>query len=438
MAQQARQFGQELRRLRLERGLTLTALAALVHYSKSQLSKVERGIQAPGRSLARLCDAALQARGTLIALAPQHYEAGGEAGGDGEGTAAKTTDEEEVWVMHVAQDGRSWFGPMSRRQMMAAGAASAVAAVGLPVTVGTRSPVATGPGSLLEVSRSLFEEFRRLGQSAGPAVLLPALVSQTNLLCERSAHADVGTRQAMLLLASRYAEYVGWLVQESGDERGALAWTQRAVDLARGGGDLDLAAYGLVRRALVALYRDDARQVIDLAQGAQGSALPPRIRGLAAQREAQGHALAGDFDACMRCLERAREQLARHQQHQDPVMGTTNLPDPAEMVTGWCLFDLGRPAQAAAVLDRQLTLVAPEALRTRVRYGARQALAHAANGEIEHACDLVAPLLDTAAALGSATIAVDLRQLAHVLARHPHHPKVRALAPALGSLQHTS
>jgi len=427
MTQQSAEFGLELRRLRLERGLSLAALAGLVHYSKGQLSKVERGIQAPGRSLARLCDAALRAQGALIALAPQP-RTGGEA-------AAQPMDEEEVWVMHVSEDGRSWFGPMSRRQVMAAGAVATVAA-GLTVR-GTRPSAEPSPGGLLEVSRSLFEEFRRLGQSAGPAVLLPALVSQTNLLCDRSAHADAGTRRAMLLLASRYAEYVGWLVQESGDERGAVAWTARAVELASAGGDQDLAAYGLVRRALVALYRDDARQVVDLAQGAQDGGLPPRIRGLAAQREAQGHALAGDFDACMRSLDRAREQLGRHQQDQQPVMGTTNLPDPAEMVTGWCMYDLGRAAEAAAVLDRQLALVAPGALRTRARYGARQALAHAANGDLDHACDLTARLLDTAAAVDSATIAVDLRHLARTLARHPRHPGVRALAPALGPLLYT-
>jgi transcriptional regulator with XRE-family HTH domain len=60
-------FGEELRRCRLDAGLSLTALSAAVHYSKAQLSKVERGIKAPSRDLVRLCDAALQADGALIA-----------------------------------------------------------------------------------------------------------------------------------------------------------------------------------------------------------------------------------------------------------------------------------------------------------------------------------------------------------------------------------
>lgn len=101
-------------------------------------------------------------------------------------------------------------------------------------------------------------------------------------------------------------------MQESGNERAALWWTQRAVDLASAGGDRHLAGYALVRRALVTLYHDDAKETIALARQAQDNSLPPRIRGLAAQREAQGHAIAGDRDACLRTLDRARDLLARH------------------------------------------------------------------------------------------------------------------------------
>ncbi|MFE9701821.1 helix-turn-helix domain-containing protein [Streptomyces sp. NPDC005930] len=61
-------FGEELRKRRLEAGLSLTDLSGLVPYSKAQLNKVERGIKAHSRDLARLCDAALGADGALIAL----------------------------------------------------------------------------------------------------------------------------------------------------------------------------------------------------------------------------------------------------------------------------------------------------------------------------------------------------------------------------------
>jgi hypothetical protein len=91
-------------------------------------------------------------------------------------------------------------------------------------------------------------------------------------------------------------------------------------------------------------------------------------------------------------LERARTLLARQDDGSDePVIGTMHLPDPVGMVTGWCLVDLGRPREASEELDRQLALVGEDAVRTKVRYGVRRALAYAGAGEIDHACALAAP-----------------------------------------------
>src|SRR5690606_32590164 len=59
--QQSVTFGEELRRRRLAVGFTLTDLSRRVHYSKGQLSKVERGLKPPSRELVRLCDAVLDA-----------------------------------------------------------------------------------------------------------------------------------------------------------------------------------------------------------------------------------------------------------------------------------------------------------------------------------------------------------------------------------------
>ena len=144
--------------------------------------------------------------------------------------------------------------------------------------------------------------------------------------------------------------------------------------------------------------------------------------------------MAGDYDACMRCLDRARSLLAQHIQDVDaPVIGTTNLSDSVAMITGWCLYDLGRPGEAAEILDTQLARVSPQALRTQVRYGVRRALAHAADGEVDHACELTGRLLGDAVTVCSSTIAADLRALARTLARHPRHPAVRDLAPELAA-----
>jgi transcriptional regulator with XRE-family HTH domain len=422
-------FGEQLRRRRLAAGITLTSLARQVHYSKSQLSKVERSIKMPSRDLARLCDAVLDAGGALAAMVSEKPS--------GAEVAAATDGDEEVWLMQLSPDGESWIQPMSRRQVIAAGAVSIPA-----ISIG-RPGVAFNveDTTLLGIFRSVFDQYRQLGQVVEPGLLLPALIAQTYLLQELSDGAPARTRQGLLILGSRYAEYVGWLVQEAGKEQAALWWTRHAVDLAAAGHDRHFAAYGLVREALVTLYRQDAAQTIELARRAQDSKVPQRIRGLAAQREAQGHALAGDYDACMRSLESARTLLSGQTPAPDPgspVIGTTNLADPAEMIRGWCLYDLGRPLAAAEIIGKQMARVPGRATRTRVRYGVRGALAYAAAGEVDHASYLTARLLDDVLTVGSATIATDLRSLARTLSRHRGSASVRDLEPKLGTALRTA
>lgn len=62
-------FGDMLRQRRTDRGITLGRFAAMTHYNKGYLSRVEGGQKAPSEALARVCDAALGARGELIAAA---------------------------------------------------------------------------------------------------------------------------------------------------------------------------------------------------------------------------------------------------------------------------------------------------------------------------------------------------------------------------------
>ncbi|MFJ2781304.1 MULTISPECIES: helix-turn-helix domain-containing protein [unclassified Kitasatospora] len=444
------EFGPELRRRRLAAGLTLTRLAELLSYSKGHLSKIERGHKTPPFDLARRCDAQLAAGGELERLVPS------ESPERGTGVDGAATDD-EAWLLRVGRDGVRWPGGLGRRQLLTAGATSLLGA-GVATAAGAAGPAAaavlggtgagvgagagaepSGDSSPVGIFRAQFDQMRRLGQTTDPGMLLPLLTVQTHTLRELAVQADASSRPRLLGLAARYAEYAGWMAQESGDNPSALWWTARAVELAEAGGDRDLASYALVRRALVTFYAGDADQTVQLVAQAQGGHLPPRIRGLAAQREAQGHALAGDHTASLRSLDRARELLARAAAEDGPVapvLGTTNLVDPAAMVTGWCLYDLGRPAQAAEVLDHEYTRIPPHAVRSRSRYGLRRALAHAATGEAEHACTLAAELLPLVPALRSATIRTDVERLARELARFRANRAVLDLQPALAKALH--
>jgi transcriptional regulator with XRE-family HTH domain len=62
-------FGEILRRLRTEQGISLSRFAVMVHCDKGYLSRIENGRKSPSEALARQCDEALHARGNLIAAA---------------------------------------------------------------------------------------------------------------------------------------------------------------------------------------------------------------------------------------------------------------------------------------------------------------------------------------------------------------------------------
>ncbi|MEV1238470.1 helix-turn-helix transcriptional regulator [Nonomuraea sp. NPDC049750] len=414
-------FGAELRRMRMAAGLSLAQLSDLVHYSKGHLSKIENGSKAPSAKLVQMSDAALGANGALRSLAPaQSLEAQFSEMDEGD---------DEVWFMNLADDGNSWFHPVDRREALAMTASSLL---GFGLSSQGLSATAKEP-TALEVFRGLFDQFRSLGQTASPAAVLPPVIAQTHVLRALAAQADRDLRDEFLVLGARFAEYAGWMAQESGNDQAALWWTAKAVRMATASNDRELAVYALVRRALVTLYREDSEQTIRLARQAKESReMPSRIRALAAQREAQGHALAGNYKACLESLEEARNLLDdTTEKSRRPVLGSVNLPDAVSMVTGWCLYELGMPEKASEILDVEVAKISPQALRSRARFGTRQALAHAAAGQVDHACALTTDLLRITDVVASATITTDLRRIARELSRWHTHPAVRELYPAL-------
>ncbi|MDX3611305.1 helix-turn-helix domain-containing protein [Streptomyces europaeiscabiei] len=439
-AESAERFGPALRRRRMAVGLSLAELAERVFYSKGYLSRVETGARPPNTVLARRCDAALNAGGILASLVPaddRDEAADGPmpVGGDG-GTERKSQESEfgelgadEMWTMGMGQDGSIWFQPADRRQVVAMGAASLLAA-------GLGGPAGADPGADAEETvhgfSALFPLIRALGQRASPATVLPTVVAQTRTLESVAAHASGRGRVESYLLASRYAEYAGWMAQEAGRDDMAVWWTNRAVALARRGGDRELAAYALVRFALIRMYAGDALSTVALALQAQHSAdAGPRVRGLAALREAQGHALAGAQSECRRALDRARDLLAEAPRGGAPVLGTTGGGDPVALATAGCLHDLGRPGQASELLGRELSAIPLRSRRLRVRWAARQALAQASAGELDQACEVLRDLLPEFSATASWTVRTDLVALAKLLAQHQTHRGVREMFPLL-------
>ena len=386
-------FGALLRECRDVVGLSMGELARRVNYSKGYLSKIENDLKPPNPTMAKLCDHALDAGGRLIEAA----------------RSARTLD---------------------RRQVLAAGSM-----VGLALAGGPRPAL---DESVLHGMRASFENLRALGMRTSPVVVLETLRAQVNTVVALARENPEPIRSRLLLLGARIAEYTGWMSQEAGDEPGALAWTRQASELALAGGDREIESYAFVREAGLALYRQDPKSTIDLARQAQRVGRPTaRTLGLALRREAQGHAIAGDRDACERAMDRAVELLDQSTSDgvKYPVLGSTTA-DPIGLARGWALCDLGRAVEAAEILDREITRLPDAARRNRARFGTRRSLAYALAGEIDQSCLTLAATLDDAAQVDSATVRMDLRDLARTLSRWRGHRTVREISPSLNRVLH--
>jgi hypothetical protein len=393
-------FGELLRECRVAAGVSMGQLAKRIHYSKGYLSKIENDLKPPYETVARLCDNELDAGGSLI-------------------EAARSARDRDATTGSIA-------GPtLGRRQVLVAGTVFGMTLAGGPRPVPDERVVAG--------IRTTFEHLRELGMQTSPVVVLEPLIAQVHTVCALARENPEPIRARLLLLAARIAEYTGWMCQEAGDEQNALWWTRHAAELTSAGGNQDIASYAFVREAGLALYRQDPISTVDLARQAQriGPA-GPRTLALAARREAQGHALMGDRDSYQRAMDRAVDLLdsSTSDTRAYPVLGST-APDPVELARGWALCDLGQPAEAAAVLGRELARLPAVSRRSRARFGVRRSLAHALSGEVDQSCVTLAETLDDVAHVDSATVRTDLRDLARHLGRWSNHGAVRAISPEL-------
>lgn len=400
-------FGQELRRLRRLKGLSLGDLSELVHYSKGHLSKIENGRVLPITPLARACDAVLCADGRLVALALTDKRPEIPVG------AAP----DSPWTLRLNPDG--------------SGLVEIGEAAGPPVTIiSAMAGFSTDP---VPGFVAVFEEIRRLGRAASPSIVLPMAVTQVHAVTAAARHSTQPIRTDLLRHAARVAEYAGWMAQEAGDDRGAAWWTEHAVTLATAAGDHCMADYALVRKAVLSLYRSDSSAAISSAEHVLAkSATCPRIRWLAALGAAQGYALGSDETKAMRALARAAELWERAQgSGVDAHLGPSSVQGRATLIEAWCHYDLGNLETAAKFFDAGMTQAPGQSARDRARFGTRQALVHAALGDPGRACELIEPLFEVIRAVDSMTIRSDLADFARTIRRFPDHPLLPRIEPAL-------
>lgn len=379
-------------------GLTTTEFAARVRYSKGFVSKIENGRKAPSTQFARVADAVLQADGRLPRAARGTLDA-----------ASRTP-------------GFPSAGPA------------------LPEDVPAETPPAlddTEAKHALSAFERVYDEVRDLGQTLNPSVVASMLVPHIAALESLASTLHEPLRNDALRLTAHLTDFTGWMTQEAGDDVTARAWINRSAALAEAVQDDDMIAHLYVRRANISLYQQDAYGTIEAARQASTFARTPRRLSFCKSREAQGHALAGDFRSFRTCMDRAFELYAlaesTRQPQRGPVAGPMRIRNPLKLAEGWSLYDLGMPAEAVEILALELSETQKTNGRAWARTAARLTLALASLREIGRACALAEEILQVSAVAHSATIRSDLRLLARMLNRWNSDPAVRELAPKLSA-----
>ncbi len=375
-------------------GLSLSQFGALVHFSPSYLSRIEAGERPAGGKLAQACDRVLGADGALAALAPARSPR----------TVARQPPPDSEPPDDVLATGYVAAPPRGRDD----------------------------EDDLVHFVTGLIR-LRGLAQRLPPALVVEQLVSSVRTLdvLARAARAPAG-RLAYLEASAFYSDFAGWMSQEAGDGRAAERWIGRTERLAAEAGSPELADHALIRRAGLALYRGDAETVVRLAvEAGRRSTASPRVRALAAYREAQGLALAADAAGCASALDRGAELLdgilTGRPSRTGLLVGSALTSRRHGLIRGWCLYDLGRPDEAAAAIAAELETFPTASRRARALFTARLALCQTAAGDRSAAVRTVRELLRESAGLSSCTVLSQQRLLAAQLRRHLRRPDMREL-----------
>jgi len=285
------------------------------------------------------------------------------------------------------------------------------------VSLAIQQPSRVDP-QVIDYFRRLLDEHFTADKILGPRQILGPALAQLDVLDTLRKQTRPPAAKPLLRVLAQYAEFVGWLQQDSGDLHAAMYWSDRATQWAQSAGDYQMVAYMLIRKSNIACLSDNATTVIELAAAAQDvpGGIDPKIVALAAQQEARGWAILGDFDHCRRKLDTAGELLRSQPHEADPAAHVYIRHydlDTLEEQSATCYRSLGRAEDAIAILERNLAALPANLHRDRGHQMSKfaNAIVAAKHPEPERAAHLGLACLHLAHQTGSARISKELRAL---------------------------
>jgi transcriptional regulator with XRE-family HTH domain len=408
-------WGAELRSRRTAKGLSLDALGKLVYRDRSYLAKIEKGERNIPEDLARACDQAVGAGGTLIRLHALIMSAD-----DGQPVEAPPGEEHVARsALHVAKpssslveevpqpapsdvgdevsipartpDGRVIFVNVSRRYFMRGMAGVAIGALvtdpptmssatALQAAGATRAPDINPVEHLAQMRNLLIDSDKIFG----PAQVLPTVTRHIDLIHTLRRGRRGADQQALLNIHASFAEFAAWLYQDLGDYANAEHWLNRALEWSHGTRDADLTSFILARGAQLAGDVGDPDRVLDLAYAAENMARPgSRLAVIAETYAGHGHALQRDARGTHQAYDHARELLAGVQDDPDSPWGPWMDSAYIAVQESRSLAAVGEYEAAAEGFQAAIEALPADYRRERGLHLARAARAYAGTGEVE-------------------------------------------------------
>ena len=294
-------FGETMRHLMGERGISQRALAKLVPCNDGYLSKVARDLKAPSAEMAALIDDALDAGGRLAALAPPVLNGG------------------------VSLDDR----------------ARVAAVLHQPARLDTPT---------LETLDTVLAGQRRLEDAFGPAALLAPVAGQLDAVTGLLRDARGPLRERLGRTAAEWTVFTGWLNAALRRDRQAVALFGEGERLADEFGHGTVAALAVSFAGYVA--RHQGRPAATIRASAAALATPgahPAQRTFDLLQAARGHAMLGAEEQARRLLHEAAGRADDLTDPPPPIYWYS--PPFFRLVIGATLSTLGDHADAAALVD---------------------------------------------------------------------------------------
>ncbi|MFD2768405.1 helix-turn-helix domain-containing protein [Micromonospora eburnea] len=330
--------------------------------------------------------------------------------------AMRTQQLLDVALKRADDDARARFGQFVQEPATPT-TAREEPAIPAPLPASVNLPRRVTPDLLRFLRRALRDHYTA-DNLLGPRVLLPAITAHADTIEQLARDASGQSLDDLLQVGAGYAEFAGWLHQDAGDAEAATAWYRRALEWAEASQDDRMAAFVLTRRAVQAIGVRNGAHAARLANAAQRDrgAETIRIRAIAAQTEALGHAVHGVGSEADRALDVAEMLLddggAASPAEGDPSDGRyCDLRLYLKISRAKCHLELGRASAAVSAFTAVLDNLPPDYHRDRGQYLSRLAQAYVLAGSPEEACACAEESFAIAVTTGSSRTLNDLRNL---------------------------